>query len=190
MPVRKPSSIADLPEGFSYWPGFITSAEELQLLELFGTLQFKAFNFQGYMAKRRIIAYGFDYDFNSRSTSATQPIPDFLEPFRQRAAEWADLQPDDIAEAIITEYKEGSPIGWHRDVQQFETILGISLGSSCWMRFKPYRKEGKITSTILEPRSIYAMHGPARWNYQHSIPAVKSLRYSITFRTLRASRAQ
>jgi alkylated DNA repair dioxygenase AlkB len=53
------------------------------------------------------------------------------------------------------------------------------------MRLKPYKAEGKIASVILDPRSIYVMRGPARWQFQHSIPAVEKTRYSITFRTLR-----
>jgi hypothetical protein len=58
------------------------------------------------------------------------------------------------------------------------------------MRFKPYKREGKIVSLTLEPRSAYLMRGAARWKYQHSIPASQALRYSITFRTLRKSRAR
>jgi alkylated DNA repair dioxygenase AlkB len=53
------------------------------------------------------------------------------------------------------------------------------------MRFKPYKGTGKIASQVLEPRSIYVLRGAARWSFQHSIPAVTRLRYSITFRTLR-----
>lgn len=87
--------------------------------------------------------------------------------------------------AVITEYPPGAPIGWHRDVPQFEIIIGISLASSSRMRFKPYRAEGKIARVILEPRSIYLMRGTARWKFQHSIPPVEKLRYSITFRSLR-----
>jgi alkylated DNA repair dioxygenase AlkB len=37
----------------------------------------------------------------------------------------------------------------------------------------------------LEPRSGYVLDGPARWSWQHSIPATKEERFSITFRTLR-----
>ena len=90
-----------------------------------------------------------------------------------------------MVEAIVTEYSAGAPIGWHRDAPQFGDVIGISVGGSCRMRFKPYKKEGRIVSQILEPRSLYVIRGVARWQYQHSIPAVESLRYSITFRTLR-----
>ncbi len=96
----------------------------------------------------------------------------------------------------MTEYPPGAPIGWHRDVPQFEDVVGISLASACRMRLKPYLTRtnaapdarAKIVSVILEPRSLYALRGPARWQFQHSIPPVEKLRYSVTFRTLRQKR--
>ncbi len=185
MVKRIQSSTGSLPEGFVYRADFLTPEEEKQLVERFATLEFKSFDFHGYTAKRRIVPYGFDYDFGSRKTSVTEPLPDFLTPLRDRAAALAEVAPAEIVEAIVTEYPPGAPIGWHRDVPQFETIVGISLGSSCRMRLKPYKGEGKIISVILEPRSAYIISGPARWQYQHSIPAVEAQRYSITFRTLR-----
>lgn len=185
MPRNRSSSPADLPEGFLYQPEFISVLEEADLLSHFAKLDFQAFDFHGYIAKRRIVEYGFEYDFTSRQAQAARPLPHFLAPFRNRAAHWAGIHSGEIIENVITEYSPGSPIGWHRDVPQFEIIIGISLKSSCRFRFKPYRKEGRIVSVTLEPRSAYILRGPARWNFQHSIPAVKSLRYSITFRTWR-----
>jgi alkylated DNA repair dioxygenase AlkB len=94
----------------------------------------------------------------------------------------------EIVEAVVTEYPPGAPIGWHRDVPQFDAIIGISVAGSCRMRLKPYKDKCRITAVTLEPRSVYAMRGIARWHYQHSIPPVKELRYSVTFRTLNQSR--
>jgi alkylated DNA repair dioxygenase AlkB len=113
-----------------------------------------------------------------------------LHSIRERAAAFAGVKAEEIVQAMITEYSTGTPIGWHRDRPQFGTIVGISLVSACRMRLKPYKGDGKIVSLILEPRSIYAMQGTARWNFVHSIPAVEKLRYSITFRTLAKKDAQ
>ena len=176
-------SPSELPDGFLYRPEFISSEEENSLLRKIATLEFQAFNFHGYIAKRRIVEYGFEYDFTSRQAETARPLPAFLDPFRVRAAAWAGIHGDEIIESVITEYSPGSPMGWHRDVPQFEIIIGISLKSSCRFRLKPFRGEGKIVATSLEPRSAYILRGGARWQYQHSIPAVKTLRYSITFRT-------
>jgi alkylated DNA repair dioxygenase AlkB len=181
-----PHSPAELPDGFLYRPEFISCEEENALLRQIANLEFQAFDFHGYIAKRRIVEYGFEYDFTSRQASTARPLPGFLDPFRVRAAAWAGVRDDEIIESVITEYSPGSPIGWHRDVPQFEIIIGISLKSSCRFRFKPYRGEGTIAAVSLEPRSAYILSGAARWQYQHSIPAVKSLRYSITFRTWRS----
>lgn len=186
MARTRSSALSELPEGFSYQPGFLTEAEETELLRRFRELPFQPFVFQGYTAKRRVVDYGLHYDFVSREASATASVPAFLAPLRERAAAHIGVESREVAEALITEYPPGAPIGWHRDVPQFEVVIGISLGSACRMRLKPYRGAGKLVSVVLEPRSIYVMRGLARWQFQHSIPAVEQLRYSITFRTLRA----
>ena len=175
---------ADLPEGFVYRPNLLTAAEQVELLGAISRLPFRPVDFQGHRAKRRVVEFGFHYDFTSRSTTGADPIPEFLVPTRNKAAVFAEVPSESLLEAIITEYPAGAPIGWHRDAPQFELIVGMSLASSCRMRFKPVRG-GKISSAVLEPGSAYFMRGTARWNYQHSIAAVKQLRYSITFRTLR-----
>lgn len=174
-----------LPEEFLYERNFLTEAEESDLLSAIASLTFQPFDFHGYIAKRRIVEYGWEYDFGTRKASGTQPIPNFLLPLQERAASFARIPKEKIVEAVVTEYPPGAPIGWHRDVPQFEVVIGISLGSSCRMRFKPYKGTGKIASQVLEPRSIYVLRGAARWSFQHSIPAVTRLRYSTTFRTLR-----
>ena len=185
MPVRKWARPEELPEGFLYRGGFLREGEEAGLLQEIRELEFEAFDFHGYIARRRIVTYGWDYNFATRQASeAARPIPEFLSEIRGRAAAVAGVDADELVEALVTEYSVGTPIGWHRDAPQFGTIVGISLGSACRMRLKPYREPGKILSVILEPRSIYVMRGPARWRFQHSIPAVEKLRYSITFRTL------
>jgi alkylated DNA repair dioxygenase AlkB len=173
----------ELPEGFLYRPSLLTEAEQNELLDTIRRLQFRAFEFHGFQAKRRVIEFGFHYDFDEREATAAEPIPAFLLQARTKAAEFAGIAAEELVEGIITEYPPGAPIGWHRDVPQFEVVIGISLASSCRMRFKPI-KGGKITSIMLEPGSAYILRGPVRWQYQHSIPPVKDVRYSITFRTL------
>jgi alkylated DNA repair dioxygenase AlkB len=177
--------MSELPSGFVYQPEFLSIEEEQELLRVIGALSFRPFEFQGFTAKRRVVEYGWEYDFGSRKASQAEPVPEYLRSLRGRVARFAALAEDELVESIVTEYPAGAPIGWHRDVPQFEDVMGVSLLSSCRMRFKPYKGEGKIVSAALEPRSIYVLRDAARWEFQHSIPAVKSLRYSITFRTLR-----
>ena len=102
--------------------------------------------------------------------------------------------------ALINEYPPGAPIGWHRDAPQYGIVAGVSLGAPCRMRFRPYiaprdlsasasRPSRRATHALtLDPRSAYLMRGAARMRYEHSIPPVEALRYSVTFRTLRKNK--
>jgi len=93
---------------------------------------------------------------------------------------------------LINEYRVGTPLGWHRDSPEYDLVAGVSLGAPCRMRFRPYppQRGGPATAPILSlelaPRSAYQLCGDVRWRWQHSVPATKALRYSITFRTLAA----
>jgi alkylated DNA repair dioxygenase AlkB len=177
--------IDNLPEGLLYQPDFLSEAEEAALVHIFRELPFQAFDFHGYIAKRRVLEFGFEYGFTTRTATPTQSFPEFISSVRERAARFAGLSAADLMEGMVTEYSPGAPIGWHRDAPQFGTVIGISLASTSRMRFKPYKAEGQPVGLTLEPRSIYLMRGPARWKFQHSIAPVKELRYSITLRTLR-----
>jgi alkylated DNA repair dioxygenase AlkB len=201
MPAMKLSRPDELPEGFLYREDFLSKSEESDLLRIFRTLDFIAYDYHGFLAKRRTVRYGVNYDINTRAANeSAPPIPEFLLSLRERAANFVEVPADALVQALISEYSVGTPIGWHRDTPQFGTIIGISLGSACRMRLKPYQararetagktSKNKILSVRLEPRSIYVMRGAARSQWQHSIPAVDELRYSITFRSLRTSVAR
>jgi alkylated DNA repair dioxygenase AlkB len=193
MPAIKFARPDELPEGFLYYNDFLSEAEESDLLRIFQRLDFSAYDYHGYQAKRRVVRFGMNYDINTSELTDAQPIPDYLLGIRARAAQFAGIAPDDLVQTMVSEYSVGTPIGWHRDAPQFGIIIGISLASACRMRLKPYSSagetRGQILSLRLEPRSIYVMKGEARSAWQHSIPAVDQLRYSITFRTLRSKRA-
>jgi alkylated DNA repair dioxygenase AlkB len=174
------------PEGFVYQEGLILSAEQTELVGHIEKLPLKEFEFHGYTGKRRTMSFGQRYDFAAYSLQDAEPLPEFLYPLRDKAASFARVDPKHIHHVLVTEYKPGTTIGWHRDKAVFEDVVGISLLSSCRFRFR--RKAGgkwDRLAVILEPRSAYLLRGPARTEWEHSIPAVEDLRYSITFRTLR-----
>jgi alkylated DNA repair dioxygenase AlkB len=175
-----------LPQGFRYQPELITADQEAALVRRFAELPFKPFEFQGFLGKRRVTSFGWRYDFNEQAMQRAAPLPDWLVEVRDLAAAFAELDPGKLAHAMVTEYEPGAPIGWHRDRPHFEDVIGISLASPCTFRFRRRKGAGwERASIIAEPRSAYLLRGPARTEWQHSIPPVEALRYSITFRTLR-----
>ncbi|HUQ76564.1 MAG TPA: alpha-ketoglutarate-dependent dioxygenase AlkB [Burkholderiales bacterium] len=174
-----------LPEGFIYQPEFISPSEEGALLEGIAALTLEEAKYREYTARRRVAYFGFDYDFSANRLGEAAPIPPFLYPLREKMARWMGLDPAAFVHALVSEYRPGTPLGWHRDAPDFDRVAGVSLGGWARMRLRPYppAKERPL-ALELEPRSAYQMNGAARWRWQHSIPATRELRYSITFRTL------
>jgi alkylated DNA repair dioxygenase AlkB len=172
-----------LPAGFKYQSGVITVVEEETLLAHIKTLSFKEFEFHGFLGKRRVVSFGWRYDFSDRRLQKADDIPAFLRPLRERAAAFAGLGPEDFQHVLVTEYAPGAAIGWHKDKAVFDQVVGISLASASRFRFR--RKVGnkwERAALTIEPRSAYLLAGPARTEWEHSIPPVERLRYSITLR--------
>ncbi|MBV8784723.1 MAG: alpha-ketoglutarate-dependent dioxygenase AlkB [Gammaproteobacteria bacterium] len=179
------------PDGYRYQEEFLTQEEEAQLLGQFAALPFHFAPYREWQARRRIVSFGGAYDFSQRELKEAPPVPDFLLPYRERAAGWAHLSAGDFNHATVTEYAPGTPLGWHRDVPDFEEVIGISLKGTARMRFRPYpppKHQRTVFSIELAPRSIYLMQGPARWAWQHAISPTKELRYSLTLRSRRRQR--
>jgi alkylated DNA repair dioxygenase AlkB len=174
-----------LPEGFVFQPEFISAEEESALLARIAALPLEEAKYKQYTARRRIAYFGFGYDFSAKRLGEAPPAPAFLEPLRDKVAAWIGEPPARLEQALVTEYRPGTPLGWHRDAPDYERVAGVSLGGWARMRLRQYPR-GKDKPIVLElaPRSAYQMQGAARWRWQHCIPATRELRYSITFRTL------
>jgi alkylated DNA repair dioxygenase AlkB len=177
---------AELPAGFVYTPDALTIDEEAELVAHVRALDFAPIEMRGQIARRRTVHFGWVYGYESWRIEPGPPIPSFLQPLRSRSAGLVGVQPDELAEVLVTEYPAGAGIGWHRDAAQFGAVIGLSLLSACRMRFQRGAGAARQTrAAVLEPRSAYVFDGEARWQWQHSIPPMKALRYSVTFRTLR-----
>lgn len=173
------------PDGFTYRDELITPSEERDLLNRLADLAFEPFQFQGFEGRRHVVSFGRRYDFNGPGLVEADPLPEWLLPLRDQAAAVAKLPGEAFEHVLINKYPVGAPIGWHRDRPVFDKVLGVSLLSPTIMRFR--RREGaswKRTAVALAPRSAYVLDGPARRDWEHSIPEAKALRYSITFRNL------
>jgi len=184
---------ADVPRGFVYRNHFITADDEASLAGEIARVDFSDFEMRGVVARRRVAFFGRSYDTDR---AFTPPLPAFLMPLRDKVAGWADINAHAFEMALINEYPPGAPIGWHRDAPQYGIVAGISLLSSCRMKFRPYVRPAEQATThdrrrtathqiTLERGSAYLMRGESRSAYEHHIPAVTTLRYSITFRTVR-----
>jgi alkylated DNA repair dioxygenase AlkB len=176
-----------LPNGLVYRPGFLTEAEESALVSTLGRLPFREATYQQYLARRRVVLYGRAYDDQEREWQPAEPLPPVLERLRAKVAQWVDVAPDDFVHVLATEYRPGTPIGWHRDAPMYGFVVGVSLAGACRMRFRPLdeARHDEVFALELQPRSLYVMRDDIRWFWQHNIPPVKATRYSITLRTLR-----
>jgi alkylated DNA repair dioxygenase AlkB len=195
--------VPNVPAGLRYERQLITSALERELLVRVRQLPFKEFEFHGYLGKRRVVSFGWQYEFSGAGRlRKADDIPEFLIPLQERAAAFANLQPSELQHVLVIEYAPGAGIGWHRDRPVFGEVVGVSLLAPCVLRFR--RKNGEEAKSerekvkrgkgkagwerfnlSAEPRSAYHLSGPARFEWQHSILRVDELRYSVTFRTMR-----
>jgi len=181
-----------LPDGFTYHENFCSEAEERELIGEIQKIELTPFKYYQFTGKRRTASFGWQYEFGGKDITPAPEFPPFVLLLRDRAARRFNMEANRLVQATLIEYPPGAPIGWHRDIPQFGVVVGISLGSSCRMRLRKSDRRrlkkaagDELLSIELKPRSIYLMSGAAREIWQHSIPPVKDLRYSIVMRTLR-----
>lgn len=171
--------------GLDYRPDFIEPAEERTLIGHLDAVDLSPFRFHGWTGKRKTHTFGWRYDFDDASFAPAEPIPDWLQPLRDRAAAFAGVDPDAIVHALLARYDSGAGIGWHRDRPVFDAVIGVSLGAPTVVRFRQRAESGfRRVELPVEPRSAYLLTGEARHEWEHRITPGESLRFSITFRTL------
>ena len=181
-----PETIPNLPEGLRYQRELISDVDERKLLACVQALPFCEFEFHGYTGKRRVVSFGWHYDFTGRRLRKADDIPDYLLAIREKAAAFAAMEPEELQHVLVIEYGPGAGIGWHRDKAVFGQVVGFSLLSPCVLRFRQAvnKKKWERVNLLAEPRSAYHLSGPARYEWEHSILRVDALRYSITFRNV------
>jgi alkylated DNA repair dioxygenase AlkB len=171
--------------GLRYEEQVIGDAEEQALLSRLGALELAPFRFHGWLGNRKTQSFGWRYDFEDASFAPAEPIPRWLQPLRERAASFAGLAAGDFVHVLLARYDPGAGIGWHRDRDVFEKVVGISLGTPATLRFRRRRPSGfERASLDLAPRSAYLLSGESRWEWEHRITPGERLRFSITFRSL------
>lgn len=176
-----------MPAGLVFVPAFLTEDEEAELLRVLGRLDWSTVVLRGQTARRVVRHFGWDYGYESRALAPAEPLPADLEPVRARAAALVGRPPAELDEVLVTHYPPGAGIGWHRDAPMFgPEVVGVSLGAPARMRFQRRRAGERETAELaLAPRSAYVLAGAARSAWQHSVPAVRADRWSLTFRSVR-----
>jgi alkylated DNA repair protein (DNA oxidative demethylase) len=178
---------APLIAGLRYEEDIISRAEEHALLAQLGALELAPFRFHGWLGNRRTQSFGWHYDFEDSSFTPSDPIPEWLDALRTKAAAFAGLRAHDFVQGLLARYDPGAGIGWHRDRDVFEKVVGISLSGPATLRFRQRAATGfKRANLEVAPRSAYLLSGEARHDWEHSISPGQPLRFSITFRTLSA----
>jgi alkylated DNA repair dioxygenase AlkB len=179
----------EMPGGFAYRDNAVSQGDGEALVSIFATLPFKPFEFHGYLGNRRTVSFGWNYDYSGRALRKGEALPDFLRPLQAIAAEFAGVRPASLEQSTVIEYAPGAGIGWHRDKPDFQDVLAFSFVAPCNLRFRRKRDDGKWDRAAItaKPRSLYLLRGDARTEWYHSIPPLKALRYSVTFRNLRST---
>lgn len=176
---------APLIEGLAYREDFISRDEETELLDRLGAMDLSPFRFQGWIGNRKTRSYGWRYDFEDASFAPAGPMPDWLEPLRAKAAAFAGVQPDEFTHALVARYDPGAGIGWHKDRDVFDKVVGVSLNTPATLRFRQRIGTGFRRASIeVQPRSAYLLSGEVRQDWEHRITPGGELRFSVTFRTL------
>lgn len=175
-----------------YLPNYIDADKEALLIQQIDSHPWLA------DLKRRVQHYGYKYDYKARKITQDLQIgsiPDWLAGLCNElcANNLFSKIPDQV---IINEYQAGQGITPHIDcVPCFgETIASISVCASCVMEFTHVETSEKF-SQLLEPRSLLAFSGEARYKWQHAIPQrktdivdgqkiIRGRRISLTFRTV------
>ena len=178
---------APLIAGLAYREEVVSAAQEEALVENLVAADLSPFRFHGWLGNRKTQTFGWRYDFEDASFTPAVPFPGWLHPLRETAAAWAGLRPDEFVHVLLARYDPGAGIGWHRDRDVFETVVGFSLLTPATLRFRR-RRPGGFDRARLEvaPRSAYLLSGESRWDWEHSIVPGDELRFSITFRALSA----
>jgi alkylated DNA repair protein (DNA oxidative demethylase) len=171
--------------GLASMSDFVTRTEEQALIAAIDAADLSPYRFQGWTGKRLTAHYGWSYDFDTGRLRRGDPLPDWLLPFRDRAAHFAGLPAGDLVQALLIRYDPGAGIGWHTDRPAFEHVVGLSLGAPATMRFRR-RRGGRFerANVVLEPRGAYHLSGEARREWEHSITEMDRTRWSVTFRSL------
>ena len=177
--------------GLRYIPNYITEFQHDWLLDRIDKQEWHGF------AKRRAQHYGAKYDYKTgklKHDTDMSDLPEWLKRLGHKLHKDGHISevPNQV---LVSEYQPGQGIGGHIDREPWfkDTIISLSLGSSCIMEFTDPDDRAKKVPVWLARRSIAVLREAARYTWLHGIPARKSdvwdgrkyarqRRVSLTFR--------
>lgn len=107
----------------------IDEATEADLISKIAALPLAPFAFRGFTGLRQTVAFGTGYGFTRKRVGAAEALPPWLEPLRASAAAFAGLDPDNLVQTLVSEYRPGAGISWRRHRPEYGKVVGVSLGS-------------------------------------------------------------
>src|SRR5688500_1715973 len=161
MASRRSAVVASTPpQGLLYRRDFISAQEETSLIAEIESYPLHEVRMRGQVARRTVIHFGWDYDYEGWKIHPTTPPAPRLRGLADRCAEAAEVAPEALAQFLVARYPPGATIGWHRDAPMFGSpVLGVSLLSSCTMKLRRKTSDGtfEVFALPLEPRSLYIL---------------------------------
>ena len=124
--------------GLDYREDIIERAEERALIERLSTSSTwrRSASTAGSATARRRASAGATIS-TTRASRRPSRFPDWLDSsLRDKAAAFAGVAPDDFVHALLARYDPGAGIGWHKDRDVFEQVVGVSLDTPAMLRFR------------------------------------------------------
>ena len=167
-------------QGLTYIKDFITEKEESDLITFINSMEWND------DLSRKTQHYGYKYNYNIKNTlEKTIAIPNVFTFILNALKNKFNIIFDQL---IVNHYEPGQGISPHIDNKILfdDTIVSISMGSNCIMKFS---NKDEYNDIMLERCSLVALQGDVRYKWKHSIPSRKSdnnimrdVRISLTFR--------
>ena len=123
-----------LPEGLIYVPGFLTEAEERDVLAVLATFELQPYVLHDTPSRRLVSSFGLARVAGAYDVGPAAPIPAELQWLLERCAGLMGREPEELTQLLVLRYPPGAGIGWHRDAPQFGDVAGVSLQMPCRMR--------------------------------------------------------
>lgn len=162
--------------GLEIYPDFITTREEKELLDSIDNAPWLN------DLKRRVQHYGYKYNYRARKIDNSLylgKLPGWSENLIQKMLDGKiiNFTPD---QAIVNKYEIGQGISSHIDCEPCfgDTIISLSLGSSCILNFEKKLNSKDKIGLFLEPRTLLVMKKESRYDWFHGIPLRKSDKFN------------